>query len=65
MLAQYLATFPIPHSSDSLQEEICSMVEKRLLSSNLEVEDEIDRLVYKIYNFDSEEIKYIDNLNRD
>lgn len=65
MLAQYLANFPIPHCSDPLQEEICSMVERRLRSSNLEVEDEIDRLVHKIYHFDNEEIKYIDNLNRD
>ncbi len=65
MLAQYLATFPIPQSSDSMQEEICSKVQRRLLSLNVEVEDEIDRLVYKIYHFDNEEIKYIENLNRD
>ena len=62
MLAQYLSKFPIPLSSNSVQEEICSMVQKRLHSSQSETEGQIDKLVYNIYHFDNEEIKYIENL---
>ena len=62
MLAQYLAKFPIPHISDSLQEEISSLVQKRLLSSHSETESQIDKLVYKVYHFDNDEINHIENL---
>ena len=61
MLAQYLAKFPIPHSHGSTQEKICSMVQKRLLSSNDNMDSKINVLVYDIYHFDNEEITYIEN----
>ena len=38
------------------------MVQKRLHSSQSETEGQIDKLVYNIYHFDNEEIKYIENL---
>lgn len=62
MLAQYMAKFPIAKSSKVVQDEICSLVQERLNSSIEKNESEIDRMVQLIYNFDNEEIAYINNL---
>lgn len=64
MLAQYISKFPIAKSTSNIQNKIVAEVKKCLDSSSVlnENEEDINRIVYKIYGFESSEIAHIENL---
>ena len=62
MLAQYISKFPIAKSTPTVQAEIITIVQKCLDSNSTFDEEYINRIVYKIYGFESSEIAYIENL---
>lgn len=62
MLAQYISKFPIAKSTPNIQNGIITRVQKCLDSNSTLNEEDINRIVYKIYGFESTEIAHIENL---
>lgn len=62
MLAQYISKFPIAKSTSKIQYEVIIRVQKCLDSNSTLNEEDINRIVYQIYGFESSEIAHIDNL---
>lgn len=62
MLAQYLSKFPIAKSTLNAQNEIITKVQKCLDSNSILNEEDINKIVYQIYGFESSEIAHIENL---
>ena len=62
MLAQYISKFPIAKSTSKIQDEVITRVQKCLDSNSTLDEEDINRIVYQIYGFESSEIDHIDNL---
>ena len=62
MLAQYISKFPIAKSTSKIQDEVIKRVQKCLDSNSTLNEEDINRIVYQIYGFESSEIAHIENL---
>ena len=62
MLAQYISKFPIAKSTLKIQDEVIIRVQKCLDSNSILNEEDINRIVYQIYGFESSEIAHIENL---
>ena len=62
MLAQYISKFPIAKSTSKIQDEVIKRVQKYLDSNSTLNEEDINRIVYQIYGFESSEIAHIENL---
>ena len=62
MLAQYISKFPIAKSTSKIQDEVIKRVQKCLNSNSTLNEEDINRIVYQIYGFESSEIAHIENL---
>ena len=60
MLAQYVCNFPIPIVDDATSNAIIHLVDLRL-DGDLSAEGKIDKIVFEIFDFSSEEIAYIEN----
>ena len=62
MLSQYISKFPIAKSTSKIQDEVITRVQKCLDSNSTLNEEDINRIVYQIYGFESSEIAHIENL---
>ena len=62
MLSQYISKFPIAKSTSKIQDEVITRVQKCLDSNSTLNEEDINRIVYQIYGFESSEITHIENL---
>ena len=62
MLSQYISKFPIAKSTSKIQNEVITRVQKCLDSNITLNEEDINRIVYQIYGFESSEIAHIENL---
>ncbi|MGC3978430.1 MAG: TaqI-like C-terminal specificity domain-containing protein [Paludibacteraceae bacterium] len=56
----FIEQLPVPVIVESEQEELIQIVEK-LLDKNCDFDFEVNRVVYKLYNFSSEEINLIES----
>ncbi len=61
MLAQYVSNFPIVQASKKRQDSIIELVEKRLKSHSLQIEDNLNEIVLSLYGLKNEECDYIKN----
>jgi hypothetical protein len=59
MRQQYIELMPIPVVSKSTKENIIKIVESMTQSVNIDIEQQINKLVYSAYQFNEDEVLYI------
>lgn len=61
LYAKPLSLIPVPLMNEEIQNRLETLVEQRL-QGDLSIEQEIDKLMYALYGFTTEEVAIIDNL---
>ena len=59
MLAQYVSKFPLPNFNQHIKEAIIDLVQQRLETGNIDIENSINNYICSLFDFTQEEIKAI------